>query len=74
MSMFRVMATDGTQVDFEKEVDARTLYDSKKKVIEKEKVDEVKRIYPSCSIHICHHDALPFTPCTVFLEKFEVKK
>ncbi len=73
MAMFRVMATDGTVQDFDKEIDARTLYDAKKKVIEKEKVDEAKMKYPACSIHICHHDEMPTKPCTVFLEKFEVK-
>ena len=72
--LFRVMAYDGTVKDFDKEVDARTLYDAKKKFIEKERVDEAKRIYSSCSIHICHHDVIPFRPCTIFLEKFEVKK
>ncbi len=67
---YRVMTSDGTVTDFEKdkEGDARTLYASKKKLVEKAKI--VDDIVPFCSLHICHHGEIPLRRCEP-IERFE---
>lgn len=69
------MAYDGTLQDFDKESDAQTLYQSK---VEKAKKDSIKKdedgrdIIPSCNIHKCYHDKMPFKPCEL-IEKYKLE-
>ena len=61
---YRVMASDGTVTDFEKdkETEARTLFVSKKKMVEKAEIplgDRLDIIVPFCSLHRCYHDEAP---------------
>ena len=55
---YRVMASDGTEEDFDTEVEARILFDKKK-------ATRFLRRKLSCNIHRCFHDEIPVRSCEI---------